>query len=113
MGQAVNCRGIVKVVVNAGKLAAPFSPIVSLNAHLKGLVLHQVSSGPEWLSPDLSYALSHRPMCLFTARAGRNEALMVCVPQDWLWAGIPKDGNTLYLLYYSLILVPFLGKSIL
>lgn len=69
-----------------------FGPIVSLNTHLKGLVLNQVSSGlSEWLPPGLSHPLTHGPMCLFIPLAGRNEALMVCVPPDWLWEGIPKD----------------------
>lgn len=67
MGQAVNCGGIVKVGVNTGELAAPFGRVVSVNTHLKGLVLSQVTSGPsEWLSPDLSYLLSRGPVCLFT-----------------------------------------------
>lgn len=67
VGQAVNRRGAVKVVLNAGKLAVPFSSTVFLEHPFKGLVLNQVSSGPsEWLSPDLSYPLSHGPVCLLT-----------------------------------------------
>lgn len=54
VGQAVNRRGAVKVVLNAGKLAVPFSSTVFLEHPFKGLVLNQVSSGPsEWLQTSV------------------------------------------------------------
>lgn len=73
--------GTVKVVVDVGQLA------VSLNTHLKGLVLNRDSSV---LLSNLQVSLltwswtACPPVhsgCLSTPVAGRSNILVVCVPQ--------------------------------